>query len=166
MQSSKSLRIEFCDKILAAIDYFNLLSDHTKQLKIDKNCQQFDVFDLCKDCLNMSALPQGAFAACKLRDYEYDLTISRRRPNADNKEIENLSGNKKLMEYNPFKYNEKLMNSIWSIYNRYSPHNIKNNVFNDNDYEQQSKMTAVSQPIAYTTAAMGTINDQTSANDN
>lgn len=28
------------------------------------------------------------------------------------------------------------------------------------------RMTAVSQPIAYTTAAMGTINDQTSANDN
>lgn len=53
MQSSKSLRIEFCDKILAAIDYFNLLSDHTKQLKIDKNCQQFDVFDLCKGkCVN------------------------------------------------------------------------------------------------------------------
>uniref|UniRef100_A0A1B0B4C7 Uncharacterized protein n=1 Tax=Glossina palpalis gambiensis TaxID=67801 RepID=A0A1B0B4C7_9MUSC len=164
MLSSKSLRIEFCDKILAAIDYFNLLNNH-KQLKIDKNCQQFDVFDLCKDCLNMSALPQGAFAACKMR--EYDLTISRRPTNADNKEIENLSGNKKLMEYNPFKYNEKLMNSIWSIYNRYSPHNIKNNVFNDNDYEQQSKMTACSQPIAYTTAAMGSaINDQTSANDN
>lgn len=25
----------------------------------------------------------------------------------------------------PLKYNSKLMNSIWGIYNRYSPHNIK-----------------------------------------
>lgn len=30
------------------------------------------------------------------------------------------------MELSPLKYNSKLMNSIWGLYNRYSPHNVKN----------------------------------------
>lgn len=29
------------------------------------------------------------------------------------------------MELSPLKYNSKLMNSIWGLYNRYSPHNVK-----------------------------------------
>lgn len=30
-----------------------------------------------------------------------------------------------VTELSPLKYNSKLMNSIWGLYNRYSPHNIK-----------------------------------------
>lgn len=45
------------------------------------------------------------------------------------------------MEYSPVKYNEKLMNSIWGFYNRYSPHNIKSNeiVSHDFAYNQQQQ---------------------------
>lgn len=32
-------------------------------------------------------------------------------------------------EYSPNKYNDKLMNSIWGLYNRYSPHNVKKNEY-------------------------------------
>lgn len=32
------------------------------------------------------------------------------------------------MEPNPMKYNSKMMNSIWGMYNRYSVHNFKKNI--------------------------------------
>uniref|UniRef100_A0A6M2DCM6 Putative product n=1 Tax=Xenopsylla cheopis TaxID=163159 RepID=A0A6M2DCM6_XENCH len=49
----------------------------------------------------MAAIPQGAFAACKIRE------------------------NRECLELTPVKYNSKLMNSIWGMYNRYSPYNFK-----------------------------------------
>ncbi|XP_060657129.1 uncharacterized protein LOC132791973 [Drosophila nasuta] len=65
------------------------------------------------------ALPQGAFAACKLREQfqERDMILSRLRAanNADK------ADNNTQREYLPVKYNDKLMNSIWGLYNRYSP---------------------------------------------
>ncbi|XP_034106808.1 uncharacterized protein LOC117569670 [Drosophila albomicans] len=73
------------------------------------------------------ALPQGAFAACKLREQfqERDMILSRLRAanNADK------ADNNTQREYLPVKYNDKLMNSIWGLYNRYSPHNVKKNEF-------------------------------------
>ncbi|KAM8713769.1 hypothetical protein ACLKA7_014006 [Drosophila subpalustris] len=73
------------------------------------------------------ALPQGAFAACKLREQfqERDMILSRLRAanNADK------ADNNAQREYSPVKYNDKLMNSIWGLYNRYSPHNVKKNEF-------------------------------------
>ncbi|GLG95843.1 Uncharacterized protein GBIM_02723 [Gryllus bimaculatus] len=65
------------------------------------------IFDSCPDCEkeNMSSIPQGAFAARKVHS--------------------NMEKMKSDMENPPAKYNGKLMNSIWGLYNRYSVHNMK-----------------------------------------
>lgn len=69
----------------------------------------------------MAAIPYGAFAACRAmkREPESDLKVSRSIPAYEPKI------NRKVLEYTPVKYNGKMMNSIWGLYNRYSPHNIK-----------------------------------------
>ncbi|CAD7012047.1 uncharacterized protein LOC101451181 [Ceratitis capitata] len=106
---------------------------------------------LCEDCIKMAALPQGAFAACKLREMnDRDLLIARVKSNADKNEAKNMNTNKKLTEYTPAKYNDKLMNSIWGFYNRYSPHNIKGNEyeFSDKDYIMQQHIAVASYAIA------------------
>lgn len=73
----------------------------------------------------MPSLPQGAFAARKLREQMTNKT------NADDRDLtpppKLFYANRKLTEYSPVKYNEKFMNAIWGHYNRYSPHNIKSN---------------------------------------
>ncbi|TDG50912.1 hypothetical protein AWZ03_002567 [Drosophila navojoa] len=73
------------------------------------------------------ALPQGAFAACKLREQfqEKDMIVSRLRAANISDKIDNNA----QREYSPAKYNDKLMNSIWGLYNRYSPHNVKKNEY-------------------------------------
>ncbi|KAJ8915114.1 hypothetical protein NQ315_000366 [Exocentrus adspersus] len=67
------------------------------------------VLEFCPACrLNMAAVPQGAFAAKKVRQNE---------------------GKRKDFNYttelNPMNYSSKYMNSIWGQYNRYSVHNLK-----------------------------------------
>jgi hypothetical protein len=74
----------------------------------------------------MASLPHGAFAVHKLRKTTSEFTISRvptdmPQPNAGHMSKEDSDVNQAL----PMKYNDKMMNSIWSNYNRYSPHNIK-----------------------------------------
>ncbi|EDW09559.2 uncharacterized protein LOC6579742 isoform X2 [Drosophila mojavensis] len=73
------------------------------------------------------ALPQGAYAACKLREQfqEKDMIVSRLRAANISDKIDNNA----QREYSPAKYNDKLMNSIWGLYNRYSPHNVKKNEY-------------------------------------
>lgn len=61
----------------------------------------------------MPALPQAAFAVCKIREQ-----------NDRNGGAGDLY---QSMDAKPVKYNEKYMNAIWGCYNRYSPHNIKSN---------------------------------------
>uniref|UniRef100_A0A1B0GQF9 Uncharacterized protein n=2 Tax=Phlebotomus papatasi TaxID=29031 RepID=A0A1B0GQF9_PHLPP len=76
----------------------------------------------------MPSLPQGAFAACKIGQKfssEKDTSVMRIPP-LFGQDKQHYSNNKKLMEYTPVKYNGKMMNSIWGLYNKYSPHNIKN----------------------------------------
>lgn len=71
----------------------------------------------------MPSLPQGAFAACKLREQ-----LDNKTDGSDQTPPPKIYyANKKLTEYSPVKYNEKFMNAIWGHYNRYSPHNIKSN---------------------------------------
>jgi len=103
----------------------------------------------------MAAIPQGAFAACKIREQfnERELIVARLRSAAFDKgsvDNGNASTRKCLIsphwvngsfthrffyflfperEYSPNKYNDKLMNSIWGLYNRYSPHNVKKNEY-------------------------------------
>ncbi|KAM7344866.1 uncharacterized protein ACRADG_011415 isoform 2-T2 [Cochliomyia hominivorax] len=104
----------------------------------------------------MAALPQGAFVACKLREQyrDRDLMLSRLKSNGEKNEPKIFNGNKKLMEYSPVKYNEKLMNSIWGFYNRYSPHNIKSNeiVHLGHSYNQQQQSAVAYQAIAHNIA--------------
>ncbi|EDV98248.1 uncharacterized protein LOC6568730 [Drosophila grimshawi] len=120
-----------------------LLQVRDKKLKIAKRAPKI-VDKLCYlsklqltrvffflNSLNLSfvdmALPQGAFAACKVREQfqERDMIISRlRAANVTDKADNNMQ-----REYSPVKYNDKLMNSIWGLYNRYSPHNVKKNEY-------------------------------------
>lgn len=92
------------------------------------------IFENCIDCTRMSAIPQGAFAACKVRDnLERGVPLS----HMNNEEVtnENLRNPRPMLqawELTPLKYNSKLMNSIWGLYNRYSVHNFKKNTDSNN----------------------------------
>lgn len=61
----------------------------------------------------MASLPQGAFAACKLRQKDpADMKVSRLPKHGGNEDAKSHYANKKLMEYTPVKYNGKLMNRL------------------------------------------------------
>ncbi|XP_053671060.1 uncharacterized protein LOC128721342 [Anopheles nili] len=83
------------------------------------------LFDISEDYSNMACLPQSAFAVHKIRQAqnEKDLTVARLM--GDKQGPRYL--NKNTLDLTPVKYNGKLMNSIWGLYNRYSPHNFKKN---------------------------------------
>ncbi|KAF2894768.1 hypothetical protein ILUMI_11402 [Ignelater luminosus] len=72
-------------------------------------------FSCSCELLTMSAVPQGAFLAAKIRQNE-------KKPSDPGAFYENN------MELNPLQYNSKMMNSIWGLYNRYSVHNLKKNI--------------------------------------
>ncbi|XP_073844670.1 uncharacterized protein isoform X2 [Musca autumnalis] len=117
-----------------------------------------NILEICQDCINMAALPQGAFVACKLREQyrDRDHIVSRIKTGGDKNESKFYN----VMEYSPVKYNEKLMNSIWGFYNRYSPHNIKSNeiVSHDCSYNQQQQPSSAvaNQFIAHNIAMAAT----------
>lgn len=74
----------------------------------------------------MPTLPQGAFAACKIRAQQDKQHMGMAKMQIGEKQPDcRIFPNKKLMDLSPLKYNSKLMNAIWGHYNRYSPHNIK-----------------------------------------
>lgn len=63
-----------------------------------------------------------------------------------------------IVPLSPVKYNEKMMNSIWGLYNRNSPHNFKkNNAASDGSDGQQHNVAAG--VIAASTTAIKTISD-------
>lgn len=75
----------------------------------------------------MPTLPQGAFAAYKIRAQQ-DKKMAMAKVQINEKQPDlRIFPNKKLMDLSPLKYNSKFMNAIWGHYNRYSPHNIKSN---------------------------------------
>lgn len=88
------------------------------------------LFENCFDCGRMAIIPQGAFAACKVRrNLERNSMIT---PIEENEKVgkENVFSERPPLEgweLTPLKYNSKLMNSIWGLYNRYSVHNFKKN---------------------------------------
>ncbi|XP_069682811.1 uncharacterized protein [Periplaneta americana] len=95
------------------------------------------LFDSCPDCqkLKMSSIPQGAYATWKVRVNEgkHQIPDTSSMMTAKMKDSEKPSPQqlhypnvyKKFLEHPPAKYNSKLMNSIWGLYNRYSVHNLK-----------------------------------------
>ncbi|KAJ0174614.1 hypothetical protein K1T71_009722 [Dendrolimus kikuchii] len=78
---------------------------------------------LCKACqLNtMAAIPPAAFIAGRIREAESNMKVS--KPSKGGGFGKFFDRN--LTELLPLKYNSKMMNSIWGLYNRYSPHNVK-----------------------------------------
>ncbi|KAF7998384.1 hypothetical protein HCN44_009782 [Aphidius gifuensis] len=114
------------------------LEIENKKIKIDKTKrltkQQFFklFFNTCFDCCKMSAIPHGGFAVHKVRERQL-LHLKMQAKNDDkNNSSSSSNGYKKNLtdearELTPLKYNSKLMNSIWGLYNRYSPHNFKKN---------------------------------------
>ena len=87
------------------------------------------LFENCTDCRRMAAIPQGAFAACKVRRNQRAALIT---PVEEKEKLgkENMFSGRPPVEGReptPLKYNSKLMNSIWGLYNRYSVHNFKKN---------------------------------------
>ncbi|XP_063829597.1 uncharacterized protein LOC135078928 [Ostrinia nubilalis] len=104
------------------------------------------LFNLCKACQinTMSAFPPSAFSAARIRETQRDrdmkLANNMKKVNDSTKFFETAFG-----ELSPLKYNSKLMNSIWGLYNRYSPHNVKkiNEAFVFNGDLQQSAANSI-----------------------
>lgn len=73
-----------------------------------------------------------------------------------------------IVQLAPVKYNEKMMNSIWGLYNRNSPHNFKKNNAAGDGAEGQQQFVAAGGLTASTTiaaaAAATTINSTTNKN--
>ncbi|XP_006612100.1 uncharacterized protein LOC102680164 [Apis dorsata] len=92
------------------------------------------LFETCEDCKRMASIPQGAFAACKVRrNRERNAMISRmeKKEKSCKENTFNMRPPLEGWELTPLKYNSKLMNSIWGLYNRYSVHNFKKNNSNE-----------------------------------
>ncbi|XP_035743608.1 uncharacterized protein LOC118451304 isoform X1 [Vespa mandarinia] len=123
-----------------------------------KNLLKELLFESCPDCKKMAAVPQAAFAASKVRHNEKH----------DNSMISVIEGKEKASKENtyngrfylegweltPLKYNSKLMNSIWGLYNRYSVHNFKKNTDADEGFLATVWQTVYSNPSSVMSASV------------
>nr|XP_031840780.1 uncharacterized protein LOC116430582 [Nomia melanderi] len=88
------------------------------------------LFEICIGCRKMAAIPQGAFAVCKVRrnlERNSVITPIDEKEKAGKEIMFNMRPSQEGRELTPMKYSSKLMNSIWGLYNRYSVHNFKKN---------------------------------------
>ncbi|XP_029033874.1 uncharacterized protein LOC114871744 [Osmia bicornis bicornis] len=86
------------------------------------------LFERCIDCGRMATIPQGAFAVCKVRrNLERNSMITPMDEKVGKETAFSERPPLEGWELTPLKYNSKLMNSIWGLYNRYSVHNFKKN---------------------------------------
>uniref|UniRef100_T1E350 Uncharacterized protein n=1 Tax=Psorophora albipes TaxID=869069 RepID=T1E350_9DIPT len=112
------------------------------------------LFDQCGECNRMACLPQAAFAVHKLRKQnEKDLAVAR-LSTTDKQDVPRYLNS--TLDLTPVKYSEKLMNSIWGLYNRYSPHNFKKNI----GEVQQQQYFGMQQPFAVACAASENTNSE------
>lgn len=101
-------------------------------LKAENQQDLADVlFEQCGECNKMASLPQAAFAVHKLRKPQNEKNLTVARQSMDKQESPRYM---KTLDLTPVKYSDKLMNSIWGLYNRYSPHNFKKNNGSDLQY--------------------------------
>ncbi|XP_055625140.1 uncharacterized protein LOC129767897 [Toxorhynchites rutilus septentrionalis] len=84
------------------------------------------LFGKCGDTNNMACLPQAAFAVHKLRKQQNEKDLAVARLTTDKQDVPRYMNNQTL-DLTPVNYSDKFMNSIWGLYNRYSPHNFKKN---------------------------------------
>lgn len=80
----------------------------------------------------MAAVPQSALAVRKVRcnnERAVSMSVRGEKGKSDEKKENTFKSWRPLegWELTPLKYNSKLMNSIWGLYNRYSVHNFKKN---------------------------------------
>lgn len=110
-------------------------------LKAENQQDLADVlFEQCGECNKMASLPQAAFAVHKLRKPQNDKNLTVARQSMDKQESPRYM---KTLDLTPVKYSDKLMNSIWGLYNRYSPHNFKKNNGSDVQYFSMPQPFAV-----------------------
>ncbi|XP_071451367.1 uncharacterized protein [Hetaerina americana] len=93
--------------------------------------------DSCRECCSlrkMSSIPQGAHAAAKVHmmmaegNWSSNTTMMRNvKGRGNEKELPSswIPWMNLFMDHPLAKYNSKMMNSIWGLYNRYSVHNFK-----------------------------------------
>lgn len=102
----------------------------TKNIVAEKEIAEL-LFETCTGCKKMAAIPQGALTACKVRRNLERNTMITHPIEKKEKTGKDVLYNARLSvegrELTPMKYNSKLMNSIWGLYNRYSVHNFKKN---------------------------------------
>lgn len=98
------------------------------------------LFEQCGECNKMASLPQAAFAVHKLRKPQNEKNLAVARQSMDKQESPRFM---KTLDLTPVKYSDKLMNSIWGLYNRYSPHNFKKNNGSDQQYFSMPQPFAV-----------------------
>ncbi|XP_078044785.1 uncharacterized protein LOC144474109 [Augochlora pura] len=118
----------------AAVDRFAEIKitgvGKTKDIVVKKEIAEL-LFETCTGCKKMAAIPQGALTACKVRrNLERNTMISHPIDKKEKTGKDVLFSSRLSVEgreLTPMKYNSKLMNSIWGLYNRYSVHNFKKN---------------------------------------
>ncbi|XP_021941471.1 uncharacterized protein LOC110840622 isoform X2 [Zootermopsis nevadensis] len=115
--------------------------------------------------LRMSSIPQGAYATWKVRMNESKNQV----PDTNNmlstkkKESERNTPQqpyyphicKKYLEQPPAKYNSKLMNSIWGLYNRYSVHNLKKITEGEEAVQGVQQLCAAATPSSLSSGSKG-----------
>ncbi|XP_055528388.1 uncharacterized protein LOC129720743 [Wyeomyia smithii] len=139
------VKIETCSEIYSGVPgqrqpiYAAVPFQHRRQ-----NCGDLGLLLLLQSGINsrMASLPQAAFAVHKLRKpkAEKDLTVA--RLSMEKQESPRYTNNQTL-DLSPVKYSDKFMNSIWGLYNRYSPHNFKKNNGADLQYFSMPQPFAV-----------------------
>ncbi|XP_015593847.1 uncharacterized protein LOC107267100 [Cephus cinctus] len=111
-------------------------SRNKRRAVIEKSLSRKEIanllFDKCLGCQRMAIVPQGAFATRKVRqNQERAFMISKMAEKGSDNESKgngySTKSSTEVRELTPLKYNSKLMNSIWGLYNRYSVHNFKKN---------------------------------------
>ncbi|XP_055840177.1 uncharacterized protein LOC129907824 isoform X3 [Episyrphus balteatus] len=132
-------------------------------MAVGKQCCTQSRSNLDFKLFTMSSVPQAAFAVRKLRNLnEKEMTVAKLRMKSEMPDMRNNLANKKLIEYSPVKYNSKLMNSIWGLYNRYSPHNIKGNEYEvENEvFNKQQRLAVASYTIEKNLSMAGKTGDE------
>lgn len=118
------------------------------------------LFENCTDCEKMAALPQAAFATSKVRcNQERDngmISMIERKEKANKEYTYDDRFYPTGWELTPLKYNSKLMNSIWGLYNRYSVHNFKKNTDADEGLLQRIWRKVSSNPSSVVSASVVT----------
>lgn len=131
--------------------YFELSQTLKDPELIPKSEEEFlieVILEYCRDCLKMPSLPQSAFAVHKIREKHEYFTMTKKPTGFgtdDKRPPKKQFGTQgQIVQLAPVKYNEKLMNSIWGLYNRNSPHNFKKNNAAGDGLEGQQQFVAAS----------------------